>query len=161
MQAQQAASHAVEIESSSDEGEDKDKQTEPRDFTKLFFLPENEAAEKLNMSKSKLKRLKKKKNIQRWPYRRLQSIQRKIESNKEVLLKANGSKEADSINAQNQDLQSTINFIVAWPNSISKFTNDDILEVVKKRRRVSIPNLLNPVNFDDRSTDDENDEDQS
>jgi hypothetical protein len=42
-----------------------------RDLAQLFFLPENEAAEKLAISKSKLKRLKKKKSIQRWPYRRV------------------------------------------------------------------------------------------
>jgi hypothetical protein len=63
---------------SSDDDESPGKYTKNRvdyrDLAQLFFLPENEAAEKLSISKSKLKRLKKKKSIQRWPYRRVNSI---------------------------------------------------------------------------------------
>jgi hypothetical protein len=66
----------IENESSSSEDEDdinryKKPEGEIRSLSQYFLYSEEEAANKLNISKSKLKRIKKRLNITRWPYRRV------------------------------------------------------------------------------------------
>jgi DNA invertase Pin-like site-specific DNA recombinase len=59
--------------SSEDDDDDKKKpmEGEIRSLAAYFMFSEEEAANKLNISKSKLKRIKKRLNITRWPYRRV------------------------------------------------------------------------------------------
>ncbi|EFC50567.1 predicted protein [Naegleria gruberi] len=97
------------------------------DIKKHFFLPEGEAAKRLGCSKSKLKRIKTRLNIERWPYRRIQSLlNQKSSSNKE--------------NSRLIDL--AVDFVLNYPNLITKYSNDDISLIAKRFDRVKISNLL-------------------
>ena len=97
------------------------------DIKKHFFLPENEAAKRLGCSKSKLKRIKTRLNIERWPYRRIQSLlNQKSSSNKE--------------NSRAIDL--AVDFVLNYPNLITKYSNEDISLIAKRFDRVKISNLL-------------------
>jgi hypothetical protein len=65
---------SIENDSSSEDDDDDKKKPvegEIRSLAAYFMFSEEEAANKLNISKSKLKRIKKRLNITRWPYRRV------------------------------------------------------------------------------------------
>ncbi|KAL9648925.1 hypothetical protein ABK040_008305 [Willaertia magna] len=113
---------------------------------KLYFnISENEAAKKLGISKSKLKRIKGKLNIERWPYRRIQSFEKKrMElitkisnvNNNELNSELNNDKEKNKIDK-------AINFIIDNPNIIIKYNNEDIIQIANRLDRIKIVNLIN------------------
>jgi len=91
------------------------------DIKQYFFLPEGEAAKKLGCSKSKLKRIKTRLNIERWPYRRIQSL---LKQDKNV----------------NKNL--AVQFVLNYPNLITKYSNEDITTIATRMDRIRIQNLL-------------------
>ena len=100
-----------------------------QDIKGYFFLPENEAAKRLGCSKSKLKRIKTRLNIERWPYRRIQSL-------------LNQKQNALSKNENVEDIEMAIQFVIDYPNLITKYSNEDIALTASRFDRIRISNLL-------------------
>jgi hypothetical protein len=151
--------------SSSDDDEEQERKDKKRErnttnipysaLSAYFMFSEDEAANRLHISKSKLKRIKKKMNITRWPFRRLQSLQREIANVQalyESTIRNNDSIEESAIALQQrlEALQNTFKFIVRHPNMITKYSNDAIIEILKVTDRVKISNLIHPNNEDIR-----------
>jgi hypothetical protein len=87
-------------------------------IAKHFEIPEAVAAQHLGISKTQLKKLCREHNIPRWPYRRLKSIQSKIDVLKCQLEKNTNQDEVSTFKKQIEELQQKKEFIKQNPKSI-------------------------------------------
>ncbi|KAG2393732.1 hypothetical protein C9374_007263 [Naegleria lovaniensis] len=123
------------------------------DIKPYFYFPESEAAKRLGCSKSKLKRIKTRLNIERWPYRRIQSLLNQKSSNKKENLshqsKAKHDHSTTTDNTRNvlnhsssNAIDLAVQFVLDYPNLITKYTNEDITLIATRMDRIKISNLL-------------------
>ncbi|KAF0981695.1 hypothetical protein FDP41_012352 [Naegleria fowleri] len=132
------------------------------EICKYFSIKEEEAAKEMNISKSKLKRVKKEMGISRWPYRRLEALNQELKEVRELIhasqesdvngghcANASSSSETSQVTnltqlcQQEKILQQSIDLIYQMPNIIVNQSNENIKEICFKTQRISLNNLLN------------------
>ncbi|KAL9644724.1 hypothetical protein ABK040_012378 [Willaertia magna] len=112
-------------------------------YLKYFFnLSEEEAASRLEISKSALNRIKKELNIKKWPYRVLQSLEKtrtKLQNQEEKQAIPDNT----SLSEEITKVDLAISFIQNNPNIILKYNSKEIELIASRFERVKINNLLN------------------
>ncbi|KAG2387630.1 hypothetical protein C9374_001224 [Naegleria lovaniensis] len=129
------------------------------EISKYFSIKEEEAAKEMNISKSKLKRVKKEMGISRWPYRRLEALNQELKEVRDLIhTSKDPSNDSDvaivettsqannnltQLCEQEKILQRSIDLIYQMPNIIVNQSNENIKEICFKTQRISLNNLLN------------------
>lgn len=115
------------------------------DIVECFKYKETEAAQRLGISKTKLKRLCRQYGTPRWPFRRIKSIERDIQAVESKLEKcSDGIYQIRYLNNKLKQLQLAKRFILYHPKIITMESNETIISWFERLDRISIPNLLNP-----------------
>jgi hypothetical protein len=131
----------------------------------LFDLSEDDASKKLGITKHQLKHIRKKMNIQRWPYRRLHCIKKELISTNKLLKEGigvadstkhgyhcNDSEMRETLLCRVNSLKLACKLICKSPNLICKYDINTIVAITRALEKVQISNLIhsNDREFDER-----------